>query len=170
MTKVATGHKRRFARAFTLIELATVLIVMGILTLIAIPVYTQLEHQNSDQAAESQLNSAQLAGRGVAAVVGSAYQFPTDLETQISLPQPLSPTSGASTGVNQISIYEISSTQAVFAVKSGSGNCLILYDPLGGTSTWGVSSTGTCSAQGASGLIGSITGNRTTPSVVSLPV
>lgn len=145
------------------------LIIMSILTLIAIPVYTQLESQNSDQAAESQLNAAQLAARAVAAGVGQSYSFPSDLETQISLPQPLNPTSGASTSVDQISIFEVSSTQVLMADMSSSGNCIVLYDPLGGTSTWARSTTGSCSAQGASGMISSITGTRTNPATISLP-
>lgn len=150
-----------------------VLILMGILSAIAIPTYLALEGQNNDQAAALNLVTAEVAVRGLAGQVGqngSSYEYPSDLLTDLSLPQPLSETSSASTGPDSISIYLVSSSQLLMAAQSLSGRCVVIYDTTGGLVTWGLSAgtNGTCEASLMEGLLSSITGTENNPECIAL--
>jgi type IV pilus assembly protein PilA len=163
------GITPRRGRMFTLIEVTVILIMMGILALVAVPVYTKLTDQTADQATQSSLSATILAARAVASVNESGYQYPSGLEQDLSLPGNIVATTGASTSATLVSVYQISSSQLLLAAESSSGNCMFVYNTTGGLTTWGEATSGSCSAEDASNLTGSITGPMNSPSTVILP-
>jgi type II secretory pathway pseudopilin PulG len=193
--KSPNAARRR--RGFTLVEASAILLLMLILAAIAVPVYLGVEHTNQNQAAESYLNTVNLAIRASADQVGSAYGVPcappdtascpgsgpstSYLVSVLSLPTTVTDTSGPSTSISQVSVYEYipqgstSSTgsQVIMSVLSQSGRCLVLYDTTGAVDTpadkWAISQPGgTCSAQEAFSSLGSVTGTQGNPSPITL--
>jgi len=168
-------------RAFTMLEATAAIVMLAILSAIAIPTFFSVTSGAQDTTAEQSLLTVRIAARAIANAPGNYASYPaatiTDLSTTGNvLPANLAVMTGASTSPYLVSGVVVSPTQLLLAAKSPSGNCFVMLDnPSTQVTTWAVSSTGTCIATGAIGLVGSIAGTMSTqnsaagPSTISLP-
>jgi type IV pilus assembly protein PilA len=112
-------------RGYTFIEITVVVVVVGLLIVIALPLFREAKEHANNRSAQTSLRHALTAARTLYSDDSSfARVTPADLraaETGIAF------VSGASTGPESVSV-DSSATQFVAAAKSASGLCFAIGD------------------------------------------
>jgi type IV pilus assembly protein PilA len=135
---------------FTLIELMVVVLIIAILIAIAIPTFLGARERAQDRAAQSSLRNGLTAGK----TIFTDNEDYTDATTAAlgAVEPSLTFVAGnvASTGPNELSVDNSSTTVLVVAAESKSGECFWIRDDVTGPGTeYHRASGGTCDAASA---------------------
>jgi prepilin-type N-terminal cleavage/methylation domain-containing protein len=164
---VATVPPRR---AFTLVEVVIVLIMVGVLVSVMAPPVREVAFGSDKRAQASRLAGAGSAARAVAARQGNNYTFPEDLVDQLNASDPTY-VPGPSTGIDVVSVYRFDATTVFFATRTQNESCLVAVDSLDDdVSQFGIDAdvrVEDCSAEVAS-TVGDFTGSDGDPGVINL--
>ncbi len=119
---------RRDDGGFTLIELMTVVLIIGILIAVLIPTFLGATRRANDRAIQSSLRNALTAAK-IVYTDQSDYTLATaaTLNTE-GVPVTFVDAATAPVGQNQISVAPASATYIVFGARSKSGTCFYLAD------------------------------------------
>jgi type IV pilus assembly protein PilA len=144
---------------FTLIELAVVILIIGILLAIAIPTFLGIRKNAQNKSAQSSVRNALVAAKGSASDDGT-YDNVTGATLSSAAPETSFVATG-STGPKVVS-YDVNTTThtITFAARSQSGDCYLLRDNLDDTGTVATnqygkitgSTTATCIANSATAV------------------
>ncbi len=129
-------------RAFSLIEIAVVVAIMGILAGIAVPTFLGQRNASHDRAAQSSLHTIVVAGR--ASIVSNFGNYPNGDNDLADIPEASDSFAGVlqtgeptlvvntliSTNDTEISVVRISQHQALYSAQSKSGTCWWVLDDL----------------------------------------
>jgi prepilin-type N-terminal cleavage/methylation domain-containing protein len=162
----------RRRRAFTLLEIMTALVILGLLYAISLSVFNETYVDSQQQAMEEQVQVALAGGLRVAGLPGNHFTFPSTTVSDIVLPAPYSITGEAADG-NVLSGYVITggtpADNELLVAGYVNGTCVLGLVTTSETMSWGTSPTdpGSCQASSFSSAIGTINGTKENPASVS---
>jgi type IV pilus assembly protein PilA len=146
--------KRRIAEArkneegFTLIELAVVILIIGILLLLAIPSFLGVRKRANDKASQSALRVALTAAKSS---YGDSESYATATAASIVADEP--GYTAAASGVDSAGPKDLSVSASAdawsAATLSKSGKCFWITDTLTGGTKFGSSTAGAADCQGS---------------------
>jgi type IV pilus assembly protein PilA len=115
---------------FTLIELAVVILIIGILLAVAIPTFLGVRKNSQNKVAQSSVRNALLNAKAVAADEGGTY-LGLNLEMIAAAAPDIVLVEDASTRPNEVSMAIDDVTgEIVFVARAQTGNCYWLHDNL----------------------------------------
>jgi Tfp pilus assembly protein PilE len=148
-----------------MLEIITVLIIIGLLAMIVRLSYSSVVSSSNELATRPVLGSVQVEGRRLVAQEASITNipaFPSNMASQLTV-SGLEITTEESTSPNRVSIHLVDNVTAVYA-SSGGGVCVILVDRLVGSAGWGSDDDSTsCTASLYVNLIENVTGSYGEP-------
>jgi type IV pilus assembly protein PilA len=149
--------KRRIAEArkndegFTLIELAVVILIIGILLLLAIPSFLGVRKKANDKAAQSALR---VFLTGAKASYGDSESYVTATGASLAADEPgYTAATTSSSGPKDIHVATPTATFWSAASQSKSGKCFYIADSVASGTKFGNLASGTCSAQAAGATV-----------------
>ncbi len=148
-----------------MLEMITVLVVVGILAMIVRLSYTSVVSSSNELATRPTLGSVQVEGRRLVAQEAATTNipaFPSDLAVQISITG-LDVTTEESTSPDTVSVHLVDEVTAIYAA-SGGETCVVLVDRLVGSAGWGSDSDSVaCTASLYAGIVEQVTGTYDNP-------
>lgn len=126
------------------------LVLLALLSSVGYLGFAQVRGNTEGSSAGPTLSVAQLEARRLATASG---EFPTSIVDDLLTlsDDALAFTSGASTSVDEVSVYRVSAATLTLTVRSGE-ECLVLVDRPFASATWALlsASEGVCAAEGLS--------------------
>jgi type IV pilus assembly protein PilA len=142
--------RRDREEGFTLIELMVVVLIIAILIAIAIPTFLGARERAQDRAAQSSLRNGLTAAK---TIFTDNEDYTDATPAALSAVEPsltFVADNVASTGPNEVSVDNSSSTVVIMAGESKSGECFWISDDVTGPGTeYHRASGGTCDAASA---------------------
>lgn len=148
----AVIRDRKPEAGFTLIELMTVILIIGILIAVLIPTFAGARQRAQDRAMQSSMRNALTAAKVIYSDHSDYTQATVAGLTAVEPSLTFVPAGTISLGPNVISVDPVSANLIVMAGQARSGDCFFLADneATGGTGVqYAKSTAGPCTASGA---------------------
>lgn len=154
-------------RAFTLVEIIATLLLLGVISLIAVPALLGVLRSQGDSAGTAQLAAARLDGRVIALNYG--YRYPADIVDLLVARDPRF-TTGPSTSPETISVHRVDDTTLLYAMVTDGGSCVaVVEDIQTDVGRWGIAPPDTtCSAAAVEAVEATLVGDETSPTQIEL--
>jgi|LauGreDrversion4_1035100.scaffolds.fasta_scaffold00404_8 prepilin-type N-terminal cleavage/methylation domain-containing protein len=158
----------RQRRGFSLIEIVTVVVIVGLVSLLGRQTYVAIQKSADELATRTTIGAVLVDARRVVAETAAATntpEFPADLVSRL-VASDVTATSGPSTAPEEVSVTRLDAVTAVYA-SFGGGKCTVMVDRLVGASGWGSEDAAiTCIATSYAHRLGELTGTSDVPATL----
>jgi len=125
-------------RGFSLIEVVTVIVIVGIVSLLGRQTYLAVKKSADELSTRTAISAIYVDSRRIVAETAATTnipEFPVDLVSEIIV-SGIVVSSGNSNNPEDVSVSRVDSVTAIYA-SFGGGNCTVFVDRLVGKSGWG---------------------------------